>query len=163
MCRGLASFPSSCLEKAKGMRVKISHLAERHEWTHKYRASEKVLPDLEALLSNKVGLQAFQWFLRSEFSEENLEFWLACEDYRRSEESQLGTKAQCIYSRFINSEALQEVNLDSETRESLARVTEDPRADAFDEAQQSIYSLMAKDSFPRFLRSAHCQGVLKTL
>uniref|UniRef100_A0A3B3RFQ3 Si:ch211-196h16.12 n=1 Tax=Paramormyrops kingsleyae TaxID=1676925 RepID=A0A3B3RFQ3_9TELE len=151
MCRGLASFPSSCLE-AKGMRVKISHLAQKHEWTHKHASEEKVLPDLETLLSNK-GLQAFQWFLRSEFSEENLEFWLACEDYRRSELNQLETKAQCIYSRFINSEARQEVNLDSETREALVRVIEDPRADAFDEAQQSIYSLMVKDSFPRFLRS----------
>lgn len=52
------------------------------------------------------GLQAFRGFLRSEFSEENLKFWLACEDYRASPSK---TKASSIYSQFINTDAPQEV------------------------------------------------------
>lgn len=55
------------------------------------------------------GLQVFRGFLRSEFSEENLEFWLACEEYRVSPSK---TKASSIYGQFINPDAPQEVGRD---------------------------------------------------
>ncbi|XP_051994333.1 regulator of G-protein signaling 5 [Xyrauchen texanus] len=163
MCKGLSALPSSCLEKAKGMRVKLSHLAEKQDWGHKNRAHEEKPPqDLESLLNSNMGLQAFRWFLRSEFSEENLEFWLACEDYKNSSGSKLAPKAQSICNQFINPDAPLEVNLDSETRESLMDL-EAPTADTFDEAQHRIFSLMAKDSFPRFMRSSYCKQPLKAL
>ncbi|XP_073332246.1 regulator of G-protein signaling 5 [Pagrus major] len=156
MCKGLSSLPSSCLEKAKEMRVKLSHLADTH---HKHKVHDgKAFQDMETLLSTKSGLQVFRGFLRSEFSEENLEFWLACEDYRVSPSK---TKASSIYGQFINPDAPQEVNLDAETREGLLAVMDSLCADTFDQAQQRIYSLMAKDSFPRFLRSAHCMEAIK--
>ncbi|XP_033480836.1 regulator of G-protein signaling 5 [Epinephelus lanceolatus] len=159
MCKGLSSLPTSCLEKAKVMRVKLSHLAETH---HKHKVQEGKAPhDLETLLNSKSGLQAFRSFLCSEFSEENLEFWLACEDYRVSPSNLQKTKSSIIYSQFITPEAPQEVNLDAETREALLSVTNSPCADTFDRAQQRIYSLMAKDSFPRFLRSPHCMEAIK--
>lgn len=47
-----------------------------------------------------------------------------------------------------------QVNLDAETREALLKAMDSVGADRFNEAQQRIYSLMAKDSFPRFLRSS---------
>ncbi|XP_078792299.1 uncharacterized protein LOC101169913 isoform X2 [Oryzias latipes] len=51
MCKGLSSLPSSCLEKAKGMRVKLIHLADAH---HKHRLHDgKTLQDLETLLNTK--------------------------------------------------------------------------------------------------------------
>uniref|UniRef100_A0A1A8CVM5 RGS domain-containing protein n=1 Tax=Nothobranchius kadleci TaxID=1051664 RepID=A0A1A8CVM5_NOTKA len=159
MCKGLSSLPSSCLEKAKGMRVKLSSLAEIH---HKHKIHDgKMLQDLETLLSNKIGLQAFRGFLRSEFSEENLEFWLACEYYRVSPSNLQKTKASSIYSQFINPHSPLEVNLDAETREALLGLMDSPGAETFDRAQQRIYSLMAKDSFPRFLRSHHCMEAIK--
>uniref|UniRef100_UPI0037E842AF regulator of G-protein signaling 5 n=1 Tax=Semicossyphus pulcher TaxID=241346 RepID=UPI0037E842AF len=151
MCKGLSSLPSSCLEKAKGMRVKLSHLAETH---HKHKAQDGKPPqDLETLLNHKSGLQAFRGFLQKEFSEENLEFWLACEDYRVSPSHLQKTKGSSIYCQFINPDAPQEVNLDAETREALLSMMDSLCADTFNTAQQRIYNLMAKDSFPRFLRS----------
>ncbi|XP_056588229.1 regulator of G-protein signaling 5 isoform X1 [Triplophysa dalaica] len=164
MCKGLSGLPSSCLEKAKGMKVKLTHLAEKQEWVHKHRATEEKPPqDLETLLNGKMAVQAFRWFLRSEFSEENLEFWLACEDYKNSSASKLPAKAQNIYNQFINPDAPLEVNLDSETREMLMDLMETPTAETFNEAQHRIFSLMAKDSFPRFLRSTNSQHPLKAL
>ncbi|KAL7852311.1 hypothetical protein SRHO_G00180960 [Serrasalmus rhombeus] len=161
MCKGLSAIPSSCLEKAKGMRVMLTHLTEK---PHKHRAQEeKTVHDLESLLNSKSGLQAFRWFLRSEFSEENLAFWLACQDYRSSPESRLAEKASSIYTQFINPDAPQEVNLDSETRDALMCVMDEPATNMFDEAQQRIYCLMAKDSFPRFLRSPYCRSTLRAL
>uniref|UniRef100_A0AAQ4RG73 RGS domain-containing protein n=1 Tax=Gasterosteus aculeatus aculeatus TaxID=481459 RepID=A0AAQ4RG73_GASAC len=121
----------------------------------------KALQDLETLLNSKGGRQAFRDFLRSEFSEENLEFWLACEDYRVASLNLQKTKSSSIYSQFINPDAPQEVNLDAETREALLSVTDFPCADTFNDAQQRIYNLMAKDSFPRFLRSPQCMEAIK--
>ncbi|KAG7223789.1 hypothetical protein INR49_026472 [Caranx melampygus] len=165
MCKGLSSLPSSCLVKAKGMRVKLSHLADTH---HKHKVQDgKTYQDLETLLTSKTGLQAFRGFLRSEFSEENLEFWLACEDYRVSSSNLQKLKASSIYTQFINPDAQQEVggkesvNLDAETREALLSAMDSPSADTFKDAQQRIYSLMAKDSFPRFLRSHHCMEAIR--
>ncbi|CAJ1052657.1 regulator of G-protein signaling 5 [Xyrichtys novacula] len=161
MCKGLSSLPSSCLEKAKGMRVKLSHLADTH---HKLRIHDGKAPqDLETLLNNKIGLQVFRGFLRSEFSEENLEFWLACEDYRVSPSHLQKTKGGNIYSQFINPDSPQEVNLDAETREALLCVMDSLCADTFNTAQQRIFHLMAKDSFPRFLRSIQRTDVIKAI
>lgn len=52
------------------------------------------------------GLLAFQEFLRSEYSEENLKFWLACEDYKGAPSK---TKASSICSQVINPDAPQKV------------------------------------------------------
>ncbi|KAM3864581.1 regulator of G-protein signaling 5 [Diretmus argenteus] len=161
MCKGLISLPSSCLEKAKEMREKLIHLAEK-QTHHKHKAQEEKVPhDLESLLNSKSGLQAFRLFLCSEFSEENLEFWLACEDYRDSPVWLQRAKASSIYNQFINHDAPQEINLDAETHEALLSVMDSLSVDTFNKAQQSIYNLMAEDCFPRFLRSPHCMETIK--
>lgn len=54
-----------------------------------------------------------------------------------------------------------QVNLDAETREAVLSVVDSLCADTFDKAQKRIYSLMAKDSFPRFLRSSQCMEAIK--
>lgn len=56
------------------------------------------------------GLDAFRTFLKSEFSEENVEFWLACEDFKKTEcREKIATKAKMIYSEFIVADAPKEV------------------------------------------------------
>ena len=47
------------------------------------------------------GQALFRAFLRTEFSEENLEFWLACDDFRTCKEPKRSTKAKKIYMDFI--------------------------------------------------------------
>lgn len=141
------------------MRVKLSHLTETH---YKNKGVDWKTPlDLESLLSNKNALQAFRCFLRTEFSEENLDFWLACEDYRVSPINVQKTKASGIYNQFINPDAPQEVNLDAETRERLLSEMDSPCANTFNTAQQRIFNLMAKDSFSRFLRSTNCMETIR--
>ena len=57
------------------------------------------------------GLDAFRTFLKSEFSEENAEFWLACEDFKKTESAEkIASKAKMIYSEFIDAEAPKEVS-----------------------------------------------------
>ncbi|XP_019386116.1 PREDICTED: regulator of G-protein signaling 21 [Crocodylus porosus] len=100
------------------------------------------------------GLAAFRAFLKSEFSEENIEFWLACEDFKKTKSSvKIASKAQKIYSEFIGADAPKEINIDFTTRDHISQNISEPTINCFDEAQRLIYNLMAKDSFPRFLKS----------
>lgn len=56
------------------------------------------------------GVETFSQFLRTEFSEENIEFWLACEEYKTTDsETKLLSKAKYIYTIFIESDAPKEV------------------------------------------------------
>lgn len=56
------------------------------------------------------GLASFKSFLKSEFSEENLEFWIACEEYKKIKSpAKMAEKARQIYEEFIQTEAPKEV------------------------------------------------------
>ncbi|XP_010139830.1 PREDICTED: regulator of G-protein signaling 18 [Buceros rhinoceros silvestris] len=108
----------------------------------------------DKLLSEKAGLDVFTKFLKTEFSEENIEFWIACEDYKKSKTTrELLPKAKTIYETFIQKDAPKEVNLDFKTKEVTSQNIERPVISTFDAAQNTVYRLMEQDSYPRFLRS----------
>uniref|UniRef100_H3AMG9 RGS domain-containing protein n=1 Tax=Latimeria chalumnae TaxID=7897 RepID=H3AMG9_LATCH len=116
------------------------------------------------LLSHRYGLAAFKAFLQSEFSSENLEFWLACEDYRKTRTNfKLSGKAQKIYKEFIITQAPKEVNLDSNTREVTSNNILHPTRSCFNLAQKRIYGLMEKDPYQRFLHSELYQDLIHPL
>ncbi|XP_054432554.1 regulator of G-protein signaling 1 [Pteronotus mesoamericanus] len=108
---------------------------------------------LEKLLATQTGQDIFGSFLKSEFSEENIEFWLACEDYKKTDSDLLHCKAEKIYKAFVHSDAAKQINIDFRTRESTAKKIKAPTPTCFDEAQKLVYTLMEKDSYPRFLKS----------
>lgn len=56
------------------------------------------------------GQDAFREFLKSEFSDENIDFWLACEDYKKSEADNLHSKAEKIFKEFVQSDAIKQVS-----------------------------------------------------
>ncbi|CAK6439868.1 unnamed protein product [Pipistrellus nathusii] len=171
MCKGLAGLPASCLRSAKGMKHRLGALLQKsdsceHSSSHSRKDKLVVCPrvsqeevkkwaeSLENLISHECGLAAFRAFLRSEHSEENLEFWLRCEEYKLTlAPSQLRPKALEVYAEFISAQAAQEVNLDSGTREQTRRNLLAPTASCFDDAQRKIFHLMEKDSYRRFLKS----------
>ncbi|KAB1258835.1 Regulator of G-protein signaling 21 [Camelus dromedarius] len=67
--------------------------------------------NMDTLLTSQAGLDAFRTFLKSEFSEENVEFWLACEDFKKTEcAEKIASKARMIYSEFIEADAPKEVS-----------------------------------------------------
>ncbi|XP_054837879.1 regulator of G-protein signaling 18 [Eublepharis macularius] len=108
----------------------------------------------DKLISQKAGMDTFTRFLKSEFSEENIEFWLACEDFKKTKDpGQLSHKAKEIYKTFIEKNAPKEVNLDFNTKECANQNISCPTINSFDAAQTKIYTLMEQDSYPRFLRS----------
>ncbi|XP_028818130.1 regulator of G-protein signaling 21-like [Denticeps clupeoides] len=119
---------------------------------------------LEELLQSKYGLASFRTFLKSEFSDENMEFWLTCEDYKKTKSSfRMMLRAKRIYEQFIKAESPKEINIDYQTREQIRRNVKDPKVSCFDEAQKIVYGLMERDSYPRFLRSDMYRTLLESL
>ncbi|KAK7944825.1 hypothetical protein WMY93_000553 [Mugilogobius chulae] len=117
-------------------------------------AALKWSDSFEEVMKDSDGVEVFSQFLRSEFSEENIEFWLACEDYKTIDsETKLLSKAKYIYTVFIESDAPKEVNIDYSTKMAIEQSISQPTKSCFDAAQKKVYSLMQKDSYPRFLHS----------
>ncbi|KAF4021101.1 hypothetical protein G4228_013698 [Cervus hanglu yarkandensis] len=117
---------------------------------------------LDKLLQNNYGLASFKSFLKSEFSEENLEFWMACEDYKKIKSPvKMAEMAKKIYEEFIQAEAPKEVNIDHFTKEITVKNLVEPSTSSFDVAQKRVHALMEKDSLPRFVRSEFYQEFIK--
>ncbi|NP_001081005.2 regulator of G-protein signaling 4 S homeolog isoform X1 [Xenopus laevis] len=170
MCKGLAgvtTFPATCLKSAKDIKHRLGFLLQKadgceHSPGVKKPGSQRVRQEevkkwaesLENLINNECGLAAFRSFLQSEYSEENIDFWTACENYKKIKtQARLPEQAQKIYEDFISVEATKEVNLDSVTREETSNNILQPTYSTFDEAQHKIFILMEKDSYRRFLKS----------
>ncbi|XP_008279580.1 regulator of G-protein signaling 8 [Stegastes partitus] len=115
---------------------------------------EKWAESLNALLASPTGVSVFGAFLRSEFSEENLQFYLACEQYRHSSNNfSLQRRAKDICATFIQPGSSREVNLDSKTRDLTIQLLQAPSHTSLSHAQKRIYSLLDTDCYPRFLQS----------
>ncbi|XP_029355721.1 regulator of G-protein signaling 13-like isoform X2 [Echeneis naucrates] len=117
---------------------------------------------LDQLLECKTGKLVFEDFLRTEYSEENLLFWLACEDYKKitsMTEREAGAKK--IYTEFVQVDALKQINIDCVTREEISENISQPGPNCFDRAQRLIYRLMENDCYPRFLKSEIYQALLE--
>ncbi|XP_019624034.1 PREDICTED: regulator of G-protein signaling 20-like [Branchiostoma belcheri] len=110
------------------------------------------------------GRIIFREFLKTEYSEENMMFWLACEDLKKEKpenQSAIEEKARQIYEDYISILSPKEVSIDSRVREIINRNMVDPTPSTFDEAQQQIYVLMHRDSYPRFLNSKMFKDLLR--
>ncbi|KAG9467401.1 hypothetical protein GDO78_015023, partial [Eleutherodactylus coqui] len=96
-------------------------------------------------------------FLKKEFSEENLLFWLACEDFKKIEDQEeMQSKAKHIYRTFLCSKASSQVNVEGqcEVREQMLK---QPHPLMFEKLQEQIFKLMKYDSYRRFLKSEKFQ------
>ncbi|XP_065830147.1 regulator of G-protein signaling 3-like [Oscarella lobularis] len=114
---------------------------------------EKWRTSFDALLANQDGLDLFRRFLESEFSEENVLFWTACEEMKQLKRHELEHKAKEIFSKYIALDAPMEVNIDAETRKSVLPFLDNPSYTMFNQAQRAIFHLMERDSYKRFLES----------
>ncbi|OZC07803.1 regulator of G protein signaling domain protein [Onchocerca flexuosa] len=101
---------------------------------------------------DKTGQKYFAQFLKGEFSDENILFWQACEELKH--------EARIIYEDFISVLSAKEVSLDSHVREAINNKMAHPTVHTFDDAQCQIYTLMQRDSYPRFIASALYKKIL---
>ncbi|KAL2301482.1 hypothetical protein Nmel_010868 [Mimus melanotis] len=171
-----SSLPPSLPSRAKDLKTRLGILLHKPELGHKTASSSKLQlgsrrrdssrdvlewrESFDQLLKSKSGVNAFHTFLKTEFSEENLDFWLACEDFKKTRsKTKLASKANRIFEEFVQSEAPREVNIDHETREITRKNLSGATSACFNEAQAKTRTLMEKDSYPRFLKSASYQDM----
>ncbi|KAI1894926.1 hypothetical protein AGOR_G00120790 [Albula goreensis] len=113
------------------------------------------------LLESVSGRRVFMEFLRSEHSDENMLFWLACQELQtQTHHSAIAETAKQIYLDYISILSPKEVSIDASVREAINRSMAAPTAHMFDEAQAQIHALMHRDSYPRFLSSPLYQSLL---
>jgi len=108
----------------------------------------------EHLMNSDSGRKVFRQFLRCEYSEENILFWQACEDLKQERNPEtIEEKARIIYEEYVSILSPREVSLDSRVRDIINRNMINPSISTFDDAQLQIYTLMHRDSYPRFVSS----------
>ncbi|KAJ6241805.1 regulator of g protein signaling [Anaeramoeba flamelloides] len=112
-----------------------------------------LIPNLETLFLQKNGIKYFTEFVESELSSENIEFYLAVENIKLiKERDQFKKEAENIFNTYIKPNSMQEINIQSSIRKKIIEEAEmnffTPHT--FDQAQNSIWNLMANDSFQRF-------------
>ncbi|KAM4625145.1 regulator of G-protein signaling 6-like isoform 5-T5 [Polymixia lowei] len=115
---------------------------------------------LEEALKDPVGRDQFLKFLESEFSSENLRFWLAVQELKRRPLQEVASRAQEIWQEFLAEGAPSSINLDSHSYERTSQNLKDPGRYSFEDAQEHIFKLMKSDSYARFLRSNIYQDLL---
>ncbi|XP_015672737.1 regulator of G-protein signaling 10 [Protobothrops mucrosquamatus] len=108
---------------------------------------------LESLLEDPEGVKKFRDFLKREFSEENVLFWQACEEFKKiKDEKQMKAKANEIYKNFLSNKASYQVNVEGQSRLDES-ILEKPHPLMFQKLQDQIFNLMKYDSYNRFLKS----------
>ncbi|XP_041132320.1 regulator of G-protein signaling 6-like isoform X3 [Polyodon spathula] len=115
---------------------------------------------LDETLMDPVGRDQFLKFVESEFSSENLRFWLAVQDLKRRPLQAVSARVQEIWQEFLAPGAPSAINLDSHSYERTSQNMKDPGRYSFEDAQEHIYKLMKSDSYARFLRSSTYQDLL---
>ena len=120
----------------------------------------------ENMMSSKSGRQIFSIFLKKEFSSENLSFWTACEELQKvQDEKFFKEKVEEMFTTYLEASSPQEVfliadskyqpftqvSLDFKVREKVLELRDFPSETMFNEAQSKIYTLMHRDSFPRYI------------
>ncbi|GLH02798.1 Regulator of G-protein signaling loco [Gryllus bimaculatus] len=115
---------------------------------------------MEELVSDPTGLQEFTNYLRKEYSHENIRFWIAVNDLRRSAQSQIHRKVSEIFDEFLAPGAPCEINIDGKTMERVHQELRSPSRFTFDSAAEHVYTLLLKkDCYPRFIRSEHYKNL----
>ncbi|KAI2807240.1 Regulator of G protein signaling domain [Blomia tropicalis] len=110
--------------------------------------------NLEQILADEQGQAAFLEFLKKEFNDENLQFWLQCQQFKKiKNKKQLKKCSEKIYSQFISSNGKNAVNIDHMTRRHVEEILRKPHVNMFEMAENQIFDLMQSDPFPRFLKS----------
>ncbi|KAM9552321.1 regulator of G-protein signaling 20-like isoform 1-T3 [Salvelinus alpinus] len=118
----------------------------------------------ERLMKSPAGRGCFRQFLRTEFSEENMMFWLACEELKKeTNKTVVEEKVRQIYEGFISILSPKEVSLDSRVRDVINKNMLEPTSHTFEDAQQQIYTLMQRDSYPRYMNSTAYADLLQDL
>uniref|UniRef100_A0A8R1XVF2 RGS domain-containing protein n=1 Tax=Onchocerca volvulus TaxID=6282 RepID=A0A8R1XVF2_ONCVO len=122
------------------------------------QATDRTCTDVEKILHNELYRKPFQQFLEQQFCAENINFYMAVEDYRSIPDSDLEKRAEVarqIFERYFAPNGIESVNIDNSTSKSIrdAVMSEEFTPQLYDVAQYQIFHLLKYDCWPRYLRA----------
>uniref|UniRef100_A0A6G1SGB7 Regulator of G-protein signaling loco n=1 Tax=Aceria tosichella TaxID=561515 RepID=A0A6G1SGB7_9ACAR len=115
-------------------------------------------PDFKTFLSHQDNIRVFKEFLQTQYCQENLDFYLACERYRHLDSNGVGKElvkfmATQIYNDHLSENARQPVNVNNACVQIIKDNLKDPKPDLLCDAQAEIFELMRTDCYPRFCKT----------
>jgi len=129
------------------------------------------LSSMSQVLKNDCARDAFLFYLQSEFSSENLLFWIDANNFRLLDVENVDAVKERAYEicrKYLTDGSPCQINLQHGIRERVASFLKEFElqgtlsADyltAFDEAQNEVENLMAGDSFLRFQRTSQFREI----
>uniref|UniRef100_A0A915BZ47 RGS domain-containing protein n=1 Tax=Parascaris univalens TaxID=6257 RepID=A0A915BZ47_PARUN len=120
--------------------------------------SDRSSSDVERILHNPVYRRPFQQFLEQQFCAENINFYVAVEEYRSIPDNEMERRskvARQIYERHFTANSIEPVNIDNSTSRCIRDAVMAQRfsAQLYDVAQYQIFHLLKYDCWPRYLRA----------
>jgi len=115
--------------------------------------------ELKQILRNKELCILFRNWLKTQYCEENLSFWVDIELYRKDKECKnMKERAQEIYDKYLKVDAQYSLNIDDELRRDILKKLKNTTEDSvdsslFDTVQQYVFSLLETGCISRFLNS----------
>ncbi|MEJ1270412.1 regulator of G protein signaling 7 [Cricetulus griseus] len=121
---------------------------------------------MDEALKDPVGREQFLKFLESEFSSENLRFWLAVEDLKKRPIREVPSRVQEIWQEFLAPGAPSAINLDSKSYDKTTQNVKEPGRYTFEDAQipegpqvlHSSIELIKEPLTHSFFPGAHLQA-----
>ncbi|KAJ5076768.1 hypothetical protein M0811_00085 [Anaeramoeba ignava] len=121
----------------------------------------KILKDepieiLQELLKIPLAIFYFREFLSSQFSTENLSFYLEVNKFKQIiDESDLFSSAELIYERFIEPDSIFEINIQLSEREEITKLIQEKKTtnSMFDSIQQFVLKKLTEETFQPFKNS----------
>lgn len=116
------------------------------------------LVEFDKFLVNEENIEVFSEFLKLQFCQENINFWLECEQFKTLFNRAVPTKqlirsrALKIFKQYLGFEAKQPVNVNYECLQAVEKCLSSPTENLFDEAQLEVFNLMRTDCYPRFCK-----------
>lgn len=120
--------------------------------------SKNHLPDFKDFLSNQENVKEFRNFLKAQYSEENINFYLACEKFRHLNPEKVGKDlikfmATQIFNDHLSETARHRVNINYDCLQNIVHQIKNPNPGLLLDAQKEIFDLMRTDCYPRFCKT----------
>jgi CRP-like cAMP-binding protein len=122
--------------------------------------------ELRHFVSHSLGMSIFRIFLRKSVAEENLDFWIAANEFQKSfkeEQSPESSKAKAeeIIFLYVTDGSMHQVNLPYSLKTSIEESA--IHYNLFTNSADEIYRLMVRDSYARFKKATEFFAFFKYL
>eukprot|EP00475_Leptophrys_vorax_P039185 TRINITY_DN7033_c0_g1_i1.p1 TRINITY_DN7033_c0_g1~~TRINITY_DN7033_c0_g1_i1.p1 ORF type:complete len:687 (-),score=177.65 TRINITY_DN7033_c0_g1_i1:93-2153(-) len=152
-------------------RAKFVHFFEKHpEAGADFQIKlAKYQIKMEQLLAHPRGCEYFLKHCKSEYSEENIQFYLAVKELEskasKMSQEEFTREASSIVEEYVSESSSAQVNLSGDMKKNLVIAMKAGKLDShsFVQAKKEIFDLMMRDSFPRFKSSPLFQEFLREM